>query len=332
MIRYELLKVSELVLDRENPRIQAALEMYDEIDDVKIGMALGANAAQFEGQGITYQSLRDSIKTHGGIFNPIIVNRMDDGTNLVIEGNTRVHIYRDFIKNGVPGSWDIIPAMIYENSTKEEMDAVRLQAHLVGPRDWDAYSKAKYLHKLSEIDKMPINQIIDYCGGKKKDIQQYIIGYKLMEEFYRPILSSDSEFEKTKFTAFIEVQKSNIQNILLANNFTLTDFAKWVYDGKFDRLEDIRKIPRIFANQKAKKIFLLRGSKVALKELDKPIDSVPLDQIPISKLFLETSRRIRSLEFDQLRQFSEDSEFINKTNDLYDEVNYLIEYLNQGQI
>jgi ParB-like chromosome segregation protein Spo0J len=122
MSEFRCLRVDELILDKNNPRIQAALEFHDTVDDVKIGMALGANAAQFEGQGTTYQSLRDSIKQYGGIFNPIIVNENENGL-LVVEGNTRVHIYRDFIKNNVPGNWNEIPAIVYQNAEKEQMDA-----------------------------------------------------------------------------------------------------------------------------------------------------------------------------------------------------------------
>ncbi len=330
MSEFRCLRVDELILDKNNPRIQAALEFHDTVDDVKIGMALGANAAQFEGQGTTYQSLRDSIKQYGGIFNPIIVNENENGL-LVVEGNTRVHIYRDFIKNNVPGNWNEIPAIVYQNAEKEQMDAIRLQAHLVGPREWDAYSKAKYLHKLSNIDRMPINQIIDYCGGKKKDIEQYISGFILMEDYYRPLLPSDDQFDKTRFSAFIEVQKSNIPNILLANKYTYSDFSQWIIDDKFDRLEHVRKIPRIFSNSKAKELFIKKGSAAAIKELDKNIDAVPLDQIPLNVLMSECAKKIRQLELEKVREYSADTDFTNKVNDLYDEVEYLREKLVIGE-
>jgi hypothetical protein len=178
---------------------------------------------------------------------------------------------------------------------------------------------------------MPINQIIDYCGGKKKDIEQYISGFILMEDYYRPLLPSDDQFDKTRFSAFIEVQKSNIPNILLANKYTYSDFSQWIIDDKFDRLEHVRKIPRIFSNSKAKELFIKKGSAAAIKELDKNIDAVPLDQIPLNVLMSECAKKIRQLELEKVREYSADTDFTNKVHDLYDEVEYLREKLVIGE-
>ena len=54
--------------------------------------------------------------------------------------------------------------------TREEIDAVRLQSHLVGPREWDPHSKAKYLNQLRNDKYLPVSQIGDYCGGRQDDV------------------------------------------------------------------------------------------------------------------------------------------------------------------
>lgn len=135
------LSIDEIELDKSNPRIANYLDLYDESELTSETMALLLGSTSD-----ACASLRESIKENKGIVHPIIVNHFNDGRYVVIEGNTRLQIYRDFRKKGVPGNWETIKSIVYENVNEEKMDSIRLQAHLVGPREWDAYSKAKYLN------------------------------------------------------------------------------------------------------------------------------------------------------------------------------------------
>jgi len=150
---YMDLPVDQIILDTSNPRIAKWLEMYSgDIDYNQIKLALyGAGDSQSGDSGSTFYSLRESIKNNGGVIHPILVNRVNN-QYIAIEGNTRTMIYIEFKKDGVQGKWDTIPAMVYDNLDMSVIDSIRLQAHLVGPRQWDPYSKAKYLHRLSSCD------------------------------------------------------------------------------------------------------------------------------------------------------------------------------------
>ena len=139
---FRLLEVKSLELDQNNPRIKSILEMYESVDEEKIKLALISGSSTGEGAGTTYLSLKESIRTNGGIINPIIVSyKSTTETYTVVEGNTRVLIYKEFLKDNVVGAWEKIPAIVYDDLEKESIDAIRLQAHLVGPREWDPYSK-----------------------------------------------------------------------------------------------------------------------------------------------------------------------------------------------
>ena len=129
------------------------------------------------------------------MIHPIIVDKESSGRLVVIEGNTRTLIYREFNNQGVSGDWSTIPAMVYSGLPEEEIDAIRLQAHLVGPRQWDPYSKAKYLVHLRNRQHLTLNQIVDFCGGRKREVLDYIDAYQDMESYYRPLLESDDEFD-----------------------------------------------------------------------------------------------------------------------------------------
>ena len=150
-MEYKLLDINEVELDINNPRIKQWLEIYkgEELTSEAISLALSASAGGASTS--TYTTLKESIRVNQGIINPIIVNKYADGRLVVIEGNTRLQIYKEFADADPEGPWKKIIAIVYDQLPEEQIHAIRLQTHLVGPRDWDAFSKAKYLNQLSNI-------------------------------------------------------------------------------------------------------------------------------------------------------------------------------------
>ena len=179
-MEYKLLDINEIELDINNPRIKQWLEMYKDEALTSEAIALALSASSGSSVTSTYTTLKESIRVNKGIINPIIVNRYPDGRMVVIEGNTRLQIYKEFAEIDPNGPWKKIIAIIYDQLSDEKIHAIRLQSHLVGPRDWDAFSKAKYLNQLCNIDKLPMSMIISYCGGKKTEIQKLIDAYSDM--------------------------------------------------------------------------------------------------------------------------------------------------------
>jgi hypothetical protein len=251
-------------------------------------LALGATSSDPEGgSGVTFQTLKESIRAQGGIINPVIVQPASSGRYRVIEGNTRVAIYRSFRDDHVPGSWDAIPALIYKNLPAEEVDAIRLQCHIVGTREWDPYSKAKYIDHLLNIENLPLARIVDLCGGRKRQLTELVDAYHEMEKYYRPIVESDDSddmyFDSTRFSAFVELQKPNIKTAIVEAGHTLSDFSTWVAKGNIDPLNTVRSLPRILKNPQAKSKFITVNAREALKILDVPASpalvNVQLDQL-----------------------------------------------------
>ena len=143
--------VAKIVLDQRNPRIAHAMEgISGAVNQDWITLALGHAAPEDEERGTstTYSSLKASIRANRGLINPIIVTPREEGTFIVIEGNTRVAIFRELSEEGALGTWDTIPAVVRTELEEKGEHAIRLQAHLVGPRPWRPYAKAKYLYDL----------------------------------------------------------------------------------------------------------------------------------------------------------------------------------------
>jgi hypothetical protein len=98
--KYQTLPVNDVHLDKTNPRIQRMVAMYEgDPNENQIGLALGAGAEVGVSGGTTFSSLRASIQTNGGLIQPIIVNQTSEGLR-VIEGNTRLFIYKRFQEDG----------------------------------------------------------------------------------------------------------------------------------------------------------------------------------------------------------------------------------------
>lgn len=314
-MEYIKLSIDEVELDINNPRIQQYLEMYGD-DITSDGIALALNGSSGASSTSSYQTLKESIRVNGGIINPIIVNKYPDGRLVVIEGNTRLQIYKEFSLADPEGPWKEIIAIVYDNLPETEIHAIRLQTHLVGPRDWDPFSKAKYLNQLSNIDKLPMATIISFCGGKKAEIEKLISAYTDMVTFFFPV-AEDAEMDPDprEFSKFAELQNASIKQALAVHKYDRTDFAKWVVNGNIDTAQNVRKLPAILANSVAREVFL----KSTISEAEKYINSSGkgsknLSEATMDELVSELIKRCRNIEFSYIKQLRDDPRFEDKKN------------------
>lgn len=274
------LPVASINLDVENPRIKQFLEIYKgEITGEQIALALSDSGSG--DSSTTYRTLRESIKTSKGIIHPIVVNKEQDGTYTVIEGNTRVQIYKDFQKAGSEGNWDNIIALVYEGLSEFEKHEIRLQSHLVGPREWDPYSKAKYLWQLSEVEMLPMPTIISMCGGRKNEIEKSIDAYVYMERFYRAYVQTKPyyDYDTRNFSKFAEYQNSRVKNSIIQAGYSEDQFAVWVAEDNVDKALKVRLIPQVLKNEEAHAVF----RKQNLTEAEKVLNAAQLADDDLSK-------------------------------------------------
>lgn len=299
------LPVDDLVLDQTNPRIARLLEYSGgNVTPEQMQLALAAETEQTNGQ-TTYHSLRVSIQTNRGIIHPIIVNRCDRG-DVVIEGNTRTLIYREFNDKDPNGHWSEIPCLLYRHLPPQEIDAIRLQAHLVGPREWDPYSKAKYLNHLRNCQHLTWEQVVDFCGGQSNQARNYVAAYNDMEEFYRAAIESDDQFDATRFSAFVELQRPAVLKALLDNKLDKGDFAGWVHQRLIHPLYTVRWLPAILNDSKARDVFLREGAQAARRELDAPSSEYVIKDASLHQLAVEISRRVMSMSYSELNGLRQD--------------------------
>ena len=328
------LSIHDVILDKNNPRIKMYLEMYG--DNVTAeGIALALNSSSTDGS-TSFSSLKESIRVNGGIINPIIVNHTTDGQYIVIEGNTRLQIYRDFEALDPTGPWSTIRALVYEDLSEEEIHSMRLQSHLVGPRDWDPYSKAKYLYHLCYNEKLPINTIISYCGGKKSEILKLIDSYDSMQKYYIPkVKEKGFDIDIREFSKFAELKNKAIADALLFNHYTEADFADWVIDGHVDKAMNVRQIPQVLKDPEAKKEFFKTNLTNAIKKLNTNVSSTTdLSQLGYDEVGAAFLNKIRNIRWDEVKSLKrkESPEYEHKMVllvDIFEELDNLLNDLNE---
>lgn len=304
-----MVPVEEIELDRSNPRIRKFLEIYaDDPTPEQIFLALGAGQDdEGAGQNVpTFQKLKQSIITNGGIIQPVILNRRDDKTLVCIEGNTRVALYKDFLKRSTPGAWSKIPAIIHDGIDDTAVHAIRLQAHLVGPRPWDPYSKAKYLHHLRHNELLPFAAIVDFCGGNQSEVATFIEAYIDMETHYRPLIDEDGEFDTTRFSGFVELQKPGVKGAITSTGHDLKDFATWIRDEKLFPLRMVRVLPRILRNLKVREIFLKNGARAAVAILDNPEIDKYLQDADLGVVARALTEKLELLTYNKFKALQAD--------------------------
>ena len=315
---YQELKIDLLELDIQNPRISQYLDMYG--DNVSAeGIALALTGSATDGS-TSFSALRESIRVNKGIIHPIIVNHTTDGKYIVIEGNTRLQIYREFYSRTNDSIWESIRCIVYECLTKAEIDSIRLQSHMVGPRDWDAYSKAKYLKQLYSVDGLPINTIIDFCGGKKSEILKLIDAYNDMQMYYVPLLDGETP-DPREFSKFSELQNRSIKNALNANGYTEKDFSNWVLNHNIDTAMNVRLLPEILADPAAKKEFLKSTVSDAIRKLNTATpQTVDLKSVRYDELAKALIGKLRNILWEEVKALrnEEDTNAQKRKNMLFE--------------
>ena len=307
-----LIPVDKIDLDDANPRIKHFLEMYTVLSDERMLLALGASSDDEAGSTSmgSYDRLRHSIKASGGIIQPIIVKRTHADRYLCVEGNTRVAIYRQLRSedkaSGLSGEkWEHIPATVSDQMDEQEAHKIRLQVHLVGNRQWDPYSKGKYLNELIVDYKMPMLELVAYCGGSQSDVQQSINAYRDMELHYRPVIEDrDGNFDTTRFSAFVELQKPGIKEAIYNAGFNEQEFSRWVDDRRLFPLSHVRKLPQILDNPETKTVFLKQGSRIAINTLNAPDLNSTLKESGILQLAQALQEKLDLISYDDSETFA----------------------------
>jgi hypothetical protein len=331
----ENVDVNQIMLNPENPRLGSAIEFGGD----PLPQAVLQNNLQMLAQGEqgksdlttprdSFKALKASIIQMGRISTSIIIQKLDKPVDgflyKVLEGNNRLTIYKQLhndeqSKDNESLKWAKIPAEIITETNEKYYHQIQLTAHLVQPKPWEPFARAKYLHyiKNNPTSELDYEEIAEICGGRtrKKQIEDEINAYDLMLKWKESDKYGNS-YSSAKFQHVYQYET----NKLKLNPVGINDekFLEFLDKDKIDEARHVRSLKDIWMNPKIdpdgviKQTFLKRGSSEALielKNLERTNENFNENDI------LDICKRLVS-EIDKLNDFDDRKYFAQKIESL----------------
>lgn len=216
---------SKLKFYPENPRVYSVLNINNYVPTQKEIEELMCKKDHVK-------RLKESIKSNGGLIDPIIVR---DGDFVVLEGNSRLAAYR-MLSIQDPIKWSKIKAMILPKDIPDSaVFALIGQYHIIGRKDWEPYEQAGYLSRtLSKSNQTP-ELLASNLGISVSDIKKLLSVYEYMIE--------KNDNHPSKWSYYEELLKN--RGIKKAFNEIPELEDKIIDDIKKDRIKmaiDVRKL------------------------------------------------------------------------------------------
>ena len=251
----DYLHIDDLKFLKDNPRVYACTHGEPNFD--------GRTAE--EQQEVIYKkllqepsvkNLEPQVKRHGGLMEPILVRH---DTMEVIEGNSRLAVYRHFHQKKTEGEWEHIPCEIVSSLTDDQQAAFLNQIHVKGKTSWSAYEKANFAYVRKERG-WSLEKIAGVFGESIGTIRTRVKVIEAMKTNEDNARSHFSYYDVLVRSAEMSeaMQKEGVSGFLLTK---IKNFGPKDEDGDFTAQELRKKLPVI-----------LKKPKVLTKYLEGKID------------------------------------------------------------
>ena len=173
----DYLSIHELKFMEDNPRVYSCIHGepdFDNLPEVVQQERIFENLKKEQ----SVKNLKSEIKRHGGLMEQILV-RFD--TKQVIEGNSRLAVYRILHEETKDENWELIPCNIVSSLTEEQQIAFLNQIHVKGKTKWSAYEKANFAYVRKE-KKWTFKKIAGLFGESEMTIRTRVKVIETMRE------------------------------------------------------------------------------------------------------------------------------------------------------
>lgn len=162
---------------KDNPRVYACTHGYPDFDDLMEEQQQDVIFRKLKEEP-SVRNLRPEIERHGGLMEPILV-RLD--TNQVIEGNSRLAVYRLLYEKTKESDWEYIPCSIVSSLTERQQAAFLNEVHVKGKTQWSPYEKANFAYVRKERG-WSLNDIAELFGESVNTIRTRVKVIETMKE------------------------------------------------------------------------------------------------------------------------------------------------------
>ena len=245
------------------------------------------------------KNLTSEIKRHGGLMESILVRH---DTMEVIEGNSRLAVYRKLHEQFPGDDWGFIQCDVVSTLTEEQQDAFLNQIHVKGKTQWAAYEKANFAYVRSDRGNS-IEDIAYRFGETDNEIEKRIRIISMMKE--------NGDTDRSHFSYYdVLVRNRKISSGIIENDKLREVVLEKIKqlapeeDTEFTALELRNKLPVILSKPKVLKKYV-RG-EMTLDEgfqsakISGARESVKQAQERLSNVTKEELRRLDSNEINAL--------------------------------
>ncbi len=299
-ITSDYLNIDKLKFLKDNPRVYACTHGEPGFSDL----------IEEEQQEIIYaklleepsvKNLHPEIKRHAGLMESILVRH---DTMEVIEGNSRLAVYRKLNQEDQTGEWELIPCDIVSSLTDEQQFAFLSQIHVKGKTPWSAYEKANSAYVIRERG-WSIEKIAKLIGESETTIRTRIDTVQMMKDnrdnkrphfsYYDVIVRNPKIKKQVK-------SKEGLPNLLNV----IKNFEDSGEDNKFTAKDLRDKLPVVLENRRVLQKFkdnklnleeaYQRSRKSDLEDKVKRAQGL-LDDISVSEVEQLEQKRLKSFKY-----------------------------------
>ena len=139
-----------------------------------------------------------------------------------------------------------------------------------------------------------------------------------MLKYYFPAAQNhEMDPDPREFSKFSELQNSSVAQALMVHKYNKNDFAEWVVNGNIDTAMNVRKLPAILANKRAKEVFLKSNITEAVKHLSADEkNNKGLKDASFRDLVTELISRCRNIEWNYIKTLRNDPRFEDEKNEI----------------
>lgn len=240
--RYEKIDIYRLEYYEENPRIGSI-----------IAKNKGAVDQEFIGKKLWDRDethvLMGRIEEDGGLIHKILVF-----DNKVVEGNTRLCVYRHLHEKTKDEKWRTIPCQILEAEiNKKQLYRLLCNEHIVGKIEWDTYEKGCLLTKMLETDHMKEEEISKISKLTVGKVKEHIAAYKLMVK--------ESDNNPKRFSHYVQlVVNAEVKKISKEKDKEIyKKIAGAIKNDQFQDAKNLRHVQDVYNDKVSRRRFFEEG-------------------------------------------------------------------------
>ncbi len=252
----------------ENPRIYSLVwDDGEEPDQASIQAALA---------GMEHvKELVQSIRANGGVTDPLFVL---DGTNTVLEGNSRLAAYR-LLEKEDPIRWAKVKCDVISSVDDDDIFSLLAQYHIVGRKDWAPYEQAGIFWRRRQegVSLDQIAQEVSDLGLSTRKIRHWIAVYDMMVKY--------NDRAAHRWSYYDELLKSrDIQRAREQNPEFDKVVVKKIKTGEIAKADDVRKKVQKIAKAGGKTLTKFLQTPKSLEECFEKAEARGVNNVLLQKM------------------------------------------------